>query len=110
VAEVCLHEFRDMPKVVALCLDATLTRLLPRVLASIGRGERVEFGAIGASSFGLDHRGQTAVWQELALPQIRHGGLEIQRRRSRERYIDVSVSDTPNFHLLVGVCHTFIKA
>jgi hypothetical protein len=109
-AEVCLHEFRDMPEAVAICLAETRKRLLPGVLESVGRGEQIDFGAISISASGLKYHGRAASWQELTPPRILYGGLFIKYRDSEENYIVESIARIPNFHLLLDLCQNFISA
>jgi hypothetical protein len=87
----------------------SMTFLWPRYLADYEMGKELSFGKLRISQRGLSHGKETLPWSDLQKARFDGAQLLIYRKGKWTHSVACSVSDIPNFHVLLALLEQRVR-
>lgn len=98
-----LTEFYERPQEWGEAIQGAITEAqLPRVLAALERGERLQFGDLSLSREGLSNRKRTLRWEEFQEITVQQGYVRLQKSGKWLSWSSKPVKKIPNFLLFLA--------
>ena len=92
-----------LQQLVQLVHRQSLALLWPRFLADYEAGKTLDFGKLRVSQRGLSHGKETLTWLDMQKAKVQGSQLLIYRKGKWTRFLTFTVSDIPNFHVLLAL-------